>query len=242
MKKVVASIEARMTSSRLPGKVLADIAGRPALTHLLNRLRKARTVDGIVLATTTNATDDPVAAWADEHGVTCHRGSEDDVLARVVGAQRAMASDVVCEVCGDTPLLDPGIIDAAVTAYLEGAGDVVTTARVPTFADGLDAEVFSLADLETVADTIADAAVREHVSLHFYRHPERYRIHDLPATSPLDRPDMRLVLDYPEDLQMMRRCLEHLGPNADTAAVIALLDSDPEIRALNAQYLNAVAS
>jgi len=240
--KVVASIEARMTSSRLPGKVLADIAGVPALTHLVNRLKKARTVDAIILATTTNASDDPLVTWAAENDIPSHRGSEDDVLARVVGAQRQMYADVVCEVCGDTPLLDPGVIDAAVSAHLAGEGDVVTTVRRPTFPEGIDAEVFSLADLEEVGRTVDDAEVREHVSLQFYRQPERYRIHDLAAEPPLDRPDLRLVLDYAEDLELIRRVLERLGPDAATTDVIALLDAEPDLRALNAQHLEAQAS
>ncbi|MBI2585040.1 MAG: NTP transferase domain-containing protein [Rhodospirillales bacterium] len=161
MSKVVASIEARMGSTRLPGKVLMDVAGAPALTRLVCRLRRAKRIDGIVLATTVNARDDALVEWSSRENVPCFRGSEDDVLARVVGAQRMMGADVVVEVCGDMPLLDPAVIDMGVVAFTEGDCDVVTTTRKRSFPDGVDAQVFRLKDLEEVAETVFDPAVRE---------------------------------------------------------------------------------
>src|SRR3954468_22741224 len=110
MPKVVASVEARMGSSRLPGKVLMDIGGVPSLTRLFRRLRNCRGVDDVVLATSTAPGDDALEAWAGDAGVDVFRGSEDDVLSRVVGAQRMMKSDVVVEVTGDCPLLDSEVV------------------------------------------------------------------------------------------------------------------------------------
>jgi len=237
MPRFIASIEARMGSTRLPGKVLMDVGGQPALTRLLRRLRRAAKLDGIVLATTASPDDDVLVDWARAENVTCFRGSEDDVLARVVGAQRMMKSDVVVEVCGDTPLLDPAVIDMAIEAFSANACHVVTTTRRPAFPDGVDAEVFRLSDLEDIARDVTDTAVREHVSLYFYEHPERYRIHDLAAPATWQRPELRLVLDETRDLDLIRAVYARLEPDHGdgfgTAEIIALLDREPEMAALN---------
>jgi len=238
MGRIVASIEARMTSSRLPGKVLADLAGEPALTRLYQRLAKSQKIDGIILATTINATDDPLAEWAAQQGIDVYRGSEVDVLDRVVKAQQQMNSDIVVEICGDTPLLDPDIIDQAVELFLEGNGDVITTSRKETFPQGIDVEVFSLYNLEEVAATVQDPAVREHVSLYFYDHPERYRIYDLIAPRELFFPDQRLQVDYPEDLELVRKIYTRLlpiyGPDFTTRDIITLLQQEPSLGTINA--------
>ncbi len=234
MARVIASIEARMGSTRLPGKVLLDVASAPALTRPLRRLRQAERVDGIVLATTTNAKDQALVDWAAREDVRCFRGSESDVLARVVGAQKMMESEIVVEINGDTPLLDPAVIDMAVEAFAAGGCDVVTTARKRSFPDGVDAQVFRLADLERVAATVDDPAVREHVSLHFYQAPD-YRVRHLEAPPALRRPELRLVLDTADDLELIRAVYARLQPKFGdrftTADVIALIDREPGLRA-----------
>jgi spore coat polysaccharide biosynthesis protein SpsF len=238
MSRVVASIEARMGSSRLPGKVLADIHGQPALSRLLARLRMCDVLDDIVLATSTASEDDALAAWARENGVAVHRGSELDVLERVVGAHRALDSDVIVEVTGDCPLLDPEVITLGVETFLANDCDVVTNARVPSYPAGADVQVFRRADLEHVADTISDPAVREHVSLYFYENPEQYRIIHLIAPPSWRAPNQRLQLDYEEDLQFIRAVYARLEPRYGHAftvpRILELLASDPELRAINA--------
>ncbi|HJO97093.1 MAG TPA: glycosyltransferase family protein [Rhodospirillales bacterium] len=237
MARVVASIEARMASSRLPGKVLADIAGKPALQRLLDRLYAAQQIDAIVLATTTGEVDDPLAQWANDAGLPCHRGSEDDVLRRVVEAQQSMSSDVVVEINGDMPLLDPAVVDRAVERFFQGGCDVVSTTWKPSYPQGIDAQVFRLEDLERVANTIQDPTVREHVSLYFYEHPKRYQVVHLEAPPRLRRPDVRLVLDYAEDLDLIRAVYERLEPGLGGAfgveEVLALLDREPVLAAIN---------
>lgn len=226
-----------MSSSRLPGKVLADIGGKPLLTLLLNRLRAARGLDAIVLATSTASADDAVAAWAADSGVAVFRGSEDDVLARVVGAHRQMASDVIVEVCGDTPMIDPALVDAAIDAYRAGGADVVTTTVRPSYPQGCDAQVFAFADLAEVERTIFDPAVREHVSLHFYENEKRYRIRHLEAPASLRLPEQRLQVDYAEDLALARAIHARLCPaHGDLyplSAIVALLAADPELAQIN---------
>src|SRR5262249_8140825 len=157
--------EARMASSRLPGKVLADIAGRPALMRIVDRLRRATTVDAIVVATTLHPADDAVARAAEALGIQCFRGSETDVLNRVVQAHRMMATDIVVEVTGDCALIDPKVIDLGVSTFLAHDVDVVANVVKPSFPIGIDVQVFPLAALAEVEASVHDPAVREHVSL-----------------------------------------------------------------------------
>ncbi len=241
MSRVVASIEARMQSSRLPGKVLADICGVPALTRLVRRLRRAHTLDDIVLATSTDRSDDTLAAWADAEDVRVHRGSEDDVLARVVGAHEMMRSDVIVEICGDCPLIDPEVIDMAVETFRLNDVDVVSNTAKLTFPQGADAQVFRTCDLAEIARTVSDAAVREHVSLYFYERPDRYRILHLAAPPRWTRPSQRLQIDYPEDLAFVRAVYGELGASHGDAfgldEIIALIDRSPGIAAINAHCM-----
>ncbi len=235
--RVVASIEARMSAARLPGKVLMDVAGKPALERLVRRLEQAKELDAIVLATTTNPADDALEAWAKGRGLPCYRGSEDDVLDRVVQAQRMMNSDVIVEICGDAPLLDPRVVDQAVETFLAGGVDVVSTTQNLTWPQGIDAQVFRFTDLAHVAETIEDPAVREHVSLYFYEHPEAYKIHHLTAPETERDPGVRLQLDYPEDLELIRAVYERMdaekGDGFRVADILALLNREPALREIN---------
>ena len=235
--RVIASIEARMGSSRLPGKVLMDVAGKPALTRLVDRLRGCRLLDGIVLATTTSGEDDALEAWARREGVDCHRGSEEDVLGRVVGAQMRMRSDIVVEVTGDCTLLDPGVIDLGIETFLGNDCDVVTNVRRASFPLGMDIQVFPLERLAEVARDVRDPAVREHVSLHFYEHPESYRIIHVFAPPAWRGPDLRFQLDYREDLEFIDRIFRHLEPihggRFGMDAIMALLRERPGLADIN---------
>lgn len=236
--KIVASIEARMGSSRLPGKVLMDIHGKPALARLVDRLRQCRRIDDIVVATSAGQGDDVIEAWAQDYDVPVYRGSEDDVLQRVVDAHRYMGSDIVVEITGDCPLMDPDTVDLAVETFLANDCDVAANVRVPSYPQGTDVQVFSAKDLEKVAATIDDLAVREHVSLYFYENPSLYRIVHMLAPRSGQAPDLRLQLDYPEDLEFIRRVYERLepahGPYFSTGAILDLVAADPALAAINA--------
>ena len=241
MARVMASIEARMSSSRLPRKVLADIGGLPALGRLLARLRQCRSLDGIVLATSLAPDDDALEAWADREGLPCHRGSLDDVLDRVVAAHAGMGTEIVVEITGDCPLLDPEVVDLGVRTFLANreSADVVSNTAKPSWPMGVDVQVFALELLREVAGTVADPAVREHVSLYFYEHPERYRIFHLQAPAREQAPDCRFQLDYPEDLAFIRAVYARLepefGPTFGTAQVLDLLRREPDLASINAQ-------
>lgn len=236
--RIVASIEARMSSSRLPGKMLANINGKPAIARVVERLKAVSRLDGIVVATTTNSADDPLVSWAQNNGVAVFRGSEDDVLGRVVGAQQSAASTTVVEVTGDTPLICPEVIESGIEAWLGGDADVVhNTGGTQTFPMGADVQIFALELLEDVATRISDPAIREHVSLYFYEHPERYQLQELTAPEKWQAPDVRLQLDYAEDLEFIRAVFKTLEPEHGSTfgldPILALLKANPDLSAIN---------
>ncbi len=237
MPRIVASIEARMGSTRLPGKVLADVCGKPALTRLLNRLRQCGLLDDIVLATSTDPRDDALDEWALREGIPCHRGSEEDVLLRVVEAHKKMESDIVVEICGDMILLDPEIVDLGIKTFAENDVDVLTTTVKSSYPVGIDVLVFNFRALEQIEHTVHDMEAREHVSLYFFQHPEKYRILNLMAPAGLEAPDYRFVLDYPEDLEFIRAVYSRLEPlygnNFLLQEVLALLKREPQLAAIN---------
>jgi spore coat polysaccharide biosynthesis protein SpsF len=237
MPRVVASIEARMGSSRLPGKMMVDICGEPAITRLLRRLRLCTLLDDIVLATTVADADDELEKWADSQGVACFRGSEEDVLGRVVGAQRMMSSELVVEVNGDTILLDPEVIDLGVKTYLHNDCDVLSNTSKPSYPDGIDVQVFDLHHLEEVERTVSDPAVREHVSLYFYQHPELYRVLHLQAPTRWHAPQHTLVLDYEEDRRLIAGVYDRLEPIYGDAfgveEILTLFRREPSLAGMN---------
>lgn len=237
MPRVVASIEARMGSSRLPGKVLMDINGRPSLSRLVERLRSCAKLDDVVVATSTDPRDDAIVAWAKTENVPVFRGSEDDVLQRVVDAQKFMKSDIVVEVTGDCPLLCADVIDMGVATFFANDADVVTNARVPSYPMGADVQVFRTEALAWVAANIRDPAVREHVSLYFYEQPEKYRVIHLLAPPQWEGPRIRLQLDYQEDLRFIREVYARLEPVHGGVfgldRIMELLRAHPELCAIN---------
>lgn len=235
--KVVACVQARMGSSRLPGKTMADIGGRPVIGRLVERLQMAKRIDEIVLATSTNTKDDVLAEWAGWHRIACHRGSEGDVLRRVVEALRRAKGEIAVHVCGDTPLLDAAVIDGAVERFLEGGCDGVSNTWKLTYPQGVDAQVFRVDDLAEIADAVGDPAVREHVTLYFYEHPERYRIVHMTAPRDSRGAEYRFQLDYAEDLEFIRTVYARLepeyGPAFATREIVALLARDSRLAEIN---------
>jgi len=211
--RVVCISQARMTSTRLPGKVLMEAAGQPLLAHHLDRLARCRTLDALVLATTVNGTDDPVAALAGSFGVPVFRGDEQDVLGRFAGAAAMAGADVVVRVTADCPLIDPALVDRVVTAFLEAAPPLdYLSLDVTRFPRGLDTEVFTRAALDEAAATAAEPAEREHVTAHIYRRPERFRVGIPLAPEDGTVLDQRWCVDEPADLELVRRLLGAVLP------------------------------
>jgi spore coat polysaccharide biosynthesis protein SpsF len=238
--KFVATIEARMTSSRLPGKVLLPVNGRPLLAHLVRRLRAVPSLNAIVLATTTNSTDDVLEEFAHAQGIGCFRGSEDDVMGRVLGAATSAVADVVVEITGDCPLIDPDIVEMVIRTFRANDADYVGNSHVRSFPDGMDVQVFRRSTLARSA-AMTDAPLdREHVTLHIRNHPESFRPLHIVAPPDLHWPELGLTLDEPGDYELMRRVIEKLEPADPTfrcGEVLRLLRANPGWLELNRAVL-----
>lgn len=162
--RVVAIVQARMTSTRLPGKVLADLCGAPLLQRIVERLRLCRRLDAIVVATTVNRDDDPVEALALKLGVEVYRGDEADVLGRVLAAAEGARADVIVRITADCPVIDPGIVDECIRLRAERGVDYASNVNVRTYPDGLDTEVIRIDALRTAGREARDPILREHVT------------------------------------------------------------------------------
>jgi spore coat polysaccharide biosynthesis protein SpsF len=236
---VVALVQARCTSERLPGKVMLALAGRPVVEHVLRAARATAEIDEVVLATTTRSEDDAMAAFArDELGVRVHRGSEDDVLGRFAGALEGHAGDVVVRLTADNPLQDPAVTGAVVRRFLAGDCDYASNNGERSWPRGLDCEVLSRELLERCARDAHRPEDREHVTFHVRTHPERYRLANVLAPPEEFWPQLRLSLDTAQDLALLRRVFDALhepgAPPLAIGTVIAWLREHPEVVALNA--------
>jgi spore coat polysaccharide biosynthesis protein SpsF len=234
--KIVITIEARMRSTRLPGKVLKRILGRPMLAFMIERLQRVRQADEIVVATTEDAADDPIVDLARRLGVGWFRGSEDDVLDRVLKAAQSVQADLIVETTGDCPLIDPGIIDQIIATFKSNAVDYCSNALLQTYPLGIGVEVFPVSILAQVAELTRDPTDREHVTLYIYEHPERFRLLNIASGLPPETADMRLTVDTPEDYQLIARIFEALypvNPSFSLADILDLVGSQPELKNIN---------
>ena len=230
-------VQARMTSTRLPGKVLKPVLGKPLLEYQIERLRRVKLADSVVIATTTNATDAQIVDLCHALGVTCFRGSEQDVLGRYYGAAKQAQADVVVRVTSDCPLIDPQIINRVIQLYRDGKGrvDYASNSLQRSFPRGMDTEVFSFAALEHAYYEATDPPQREHVTPFLYQHPERYAIAQL--TSPQDLSHHRWTVDTPEDFELVKRMLEALYPQVPNLTLqdcLEVIDQHPDWPAINA--------
>ena len=210
--KIIATIEARMTSSRLPGKVLMRAAGKPLLEHLVNRLRAVPSLDGIVLATTLNAADDVLEEFSKLLGLRFYRGSENDVMARVIGAAESVGGDLIVEVTGDCPIIDPQIVEQTIRMYKGHNADYVSNVKIRSYPDGMDSQVFRLDTLKRSAAMTEDLLDREHVTLHIRNHPELFSCVHLVAPPEIHWPDLGLTLDEPKDYVLLKKIIEYFDP------------------------------
>lgn len=211
-KKIVATIEARMTSSRLPGKVLMEFCGKPDLQHIIERLRRSQYVDEVVVATTVNKTDDPVIELCEQLKCKYYRGSEEDVLQRVLDTAKSVNADLIVEITGDCPVIDWRHVDYLVEMFGAGNYDYVANVIKRTFPRGFDTQVYPVAVLEGVNQLTNDPLDHEHVSLYIYNHPERYRLGNWEAPTLVHHPEFEITLDTKEDYQLIKKVYEELYP------------------------------
>lgn len=231
---VVATIEARMASTRVPGKSLLDIEGKPLLERVVDRIRLSRHIQDVVIATSTNLLDDAIQTLAERIGVACFRGSEEDVLARVVQAAESARAEVTVQFGGDSPFVDPQLVDRLIERYLsEPDLDLVTNCLQLTYPLGIYTYVVPMRAMHDIATLASTTPEREDVTRYLWEHPERYRLVNLPAPPELNRPEIRLTVDYLEDVMLTRELYRILPEGFTTHDVLNALDTRPELAVLN---------
>lgn len=233
----LAILQARTSSSRLPGKVLMPILGKPMLFRQIERLNRCREFDQLVVATSVDPSDDPLAEACRDDGIACFRGSLDDVLGRFVKAARQYNPQVVVRLTGDCPLTDHRVIDNVIRHFLAGNYDYASNCLPPTFPDGLDVEVMRFDCLEQAFAEAVLPSHREHVTPFLRAYPERFKAGNYAAD--IDCSHLRWTVDEPEDLEFVRQIYERLypgNPDFSTEDILGLLDREPELRKINAHF------
>lgn len=229
---IVAIIQARCGSTRLPNKVLMDIAGQPMFSRVVQRARQAKTLTEVVLATSTDPRNEPLASLATSLGVRFCRGSEHDVLSRFVGAVHAFDADVVVRLTADCPLLDAAVIDRMVQVFRGTNVDYVSNTLERTYPDGLDVEVISREALTRAHSEARLPSEREHVTSYIYKHPELFSLLNVKHSSDLSA--YRLTVDEPADLEVVRRIYQHFQHHDfGLMEMTRFLMENPEVRQLN---------
>lgn len=238
--RTVLIVQARIASTRLPGKVMMTVLGKPLLEYQIERLRRVRLADELVIATTDNGTEGPILDLCNRLSVPWFRGSENDVLARYHGAALWSSANVIVRVTSDCPIIDPVIVDDVIKYFKENRKvyDYVTNALVRSFPRGMDTEVFPRTVLDEAFREAQDPDEREHVTPFIYRRPERYRIGHVVRET--DAHSYRLTVDTPEDFELIQRIIEALYPinlHFGIEDVLELLKCHPDWKLLNAGVL-----
>ena len=225
----IAIVQARMTSTRFPGKVLADLMGAPMVLRQLERVARAVLIDQIVLATSSDPTDDVLAEIAAQNGIAVVRGDLNDVLQRFIQVIDIYSPDVVVRLTADCPLASPQVIDKVIEHFQSSNADYVSNTMSPTYPDGLDVEVVKAEVLRRVAQLSTDPAEREHVTLGVYRRPELFIIENVENETDLS--DFRWTVDTKEDFEFVQKIYADLypkNPNFEMDSVLDYLLRNPE--------------
>lgn len=233
MSNIVAIIQARMGSSRFPKKTLELLAGQPMLGFLVDRLKKSRYLNNIVLATTINESDDVLCQWAGSSKLPFFRGSESDVLDRYFACAKLFKADIIVRITADDPLKDPHVIDYAIKTFLNQNVDYVSNTLEPTFPEGIDVEVFSFDALKIASNEAKIFSEREHVTPYIWKNIEKFSVSNFKAES--NNSDIRLTVDYPSDLMMLNK-INDLKSNLKSMTykeIIDFLKENPYINAIN---------
>lgn len=225
--KTVIIIQARIGSSRLPGKVLTSINGKPMLWFQLSNLSRSKYSKEIIVATTTKSADRRIVEFCQINNIKCFRGSEDDVLERYYQAACEHKADIVCRLTADCPLIDPLVVDQIIDRYVENRQkvDYVSNTIERTYPRGMDCEVFSMDALTESYETAREPFEREHVTPFIYRHPELFRI--LQVLNPEDLSRYRLTVDTQEDFELIRKMLSIVSESS-VEKCIEVLKENPD--------------
>ena len=235
--RIVAVIQARMGSTRLPGKVLKPVAGKPLLWHIVHRLKASRLIEDIAIATTTNPLDEAIVEWGAAEGIPVLRGPEDDVLARFARAAEVLDADIVVRVCSDAPFLDAGFVDHLVASMIEQGGDYVLMEEGAACAhQGVDPLTRRALD-KLMMDAGDDPVAREHITGYFQLHPDFVKLARATPYPSLARQGGRLTIDTPDDLAFVEAVHARMAAKAGEASLadlLLLLEREPNLRAINA--------
>lgn len=229
-----AIIQARMGSTRLPQKVIKEIEGKTILEHVIERVKRIKNVDKVILATTSKREDDILEKIGKNLKVSVFRGSENDVLDRFYRAAKLLKVDPIIRITADCPLLDPRVCEKVIDYYLKGDYDYVSNASPPTFPDGLDTEVFSFQALEKSWKEVKLLSEREHVTPYIYRNPQIFKLGNV--SSEIDFSHLRLTVDEKADLILIREIykeLYHQNPLFGLEEIIKLFERKPELAKIN---------
>ncbi len=234
--KVTAVIQARMGSTRLPGKVLRSLCGQPVLWHIVRRMKKVRGLNDIVVATSTSIQDQAIIEFCNNNDIKWFAGSENDVLDRFVQAARSFDSDQVVRITADCPLIGPELVEQLIKLHIETDADITTHNQSGLVPRGVSAAVVKANTLKDISQKELENYHREHVTIYIYEHPERYKIVHAPVPESYRRSNYRLTLDTEEDWRLVEAIYDKFYEPTkiiDLPEVITLLDNDAQLLAIN---------
>lgn len=235
--KVVAILQARTSSTRLPNKVLLPILGKPMLEHQIDRISRSQKIDQLVVATSIDKSDDAIESLCNKLGVSCFRGDLNDVLDRFYQAANLLEADHIIRLTGDCPLIDPNVIDAVISKHLDNDADYTSNCCPPTFPDGLDVEVLKFSVLKESWKESHLLSHREHVTLYVRDEENNYQLANY--SGDIDLSDMRWTVDEPQDLDFVTKVYEelyHKNNNFTTADILKLLEKNNGISLINSAF------
>lgn len=237
---IVAIIQARMNSSRLSGKVLRPLAGVAILKHVYDRVSYSKYIDKVIVATSVGESDNMIEAFCSDNGIECYRGSEDDVLDRFYHCSQSLAlqlSDTLVRITADCPLIDSDVIDNIIDKHFEMAADYTSNTLVPTYPDGLDAEVFSFRVLENAWQRAALPSEREHVTPYIKKNGGLFKVQNV--LNDVDYSELRWTVDEVLDYQLLNVIYDKLfadKPDFKMSDVLELVEANPGLRTMNKKF------
>jgi len=240
--RLITMIQARMGSSRLPGKVMLPLLDEPLLSRMIERVKMAQYVERIVVITSILPADDPIVNFCIDHKIECFRGHPTDLLDRHYHAALFYQADAIAKIPSDCPLIDPLAIDSVFRTFLENHGqcDYISNLHPPSWPDGNDVEIMTFNSLFAAWQEAAEVFEREHTTPFLWERPERFRIFNVLWETGLDHSDkLRLTIDYLSDYSFIKAIFEHLYPTNKSFSVLdilALLDQKPELMSINSHY------
>lgn len=231
---IVAIIQARMGSTRLPGKALFPLGNTTVLGSTVRQVKSAKSIDRVIVATSRSADDDAIEAYCREIGVACFRGSLDDILDRYYQCAKSVGAATVVRITADCPLIDPAVIDLVIEEYKRGKWDYISNGLMEsTYPDGMDTEVVSFEALEIAWKEARLPSDREHVMTYIWTHPDRFRIHEVKLREPLS--DIRVTLDEPEDYEVLKQIVKNVRPLSLTN-IVQYLRAHPDVANVNKRF------